>query len=155
MPGWLALIGFLAATLTTGAAGALFRPGTWYRTLEKPRWTPPDIAFPIAWTLLYILMAIAAWQVALTASVWTAPALALWCWQLVLNALWSPVFFGLRRVATGLVVILALWVAVALTMLAFFAVTPRAGWLMLPYLVWVSYAAALNFAIRQRNPEPV
>lgn len=151
-PIWIALFGYLAATLTAAATGALFQPGVWYRTLSKPAWTPPDALFPIAWTILYLCMAIAAWWVGMSNSIWTLPALALWAWQLVLNALWSPVFFGLRRIGTALAVISFLWIAVAATLWLFFQVSLLAGWLMVPYLVWITYAAALNLSIRLRNP---
>jgi translocator protein len=154
---WIALAGFLAVVAAAGGAGTLFRPGAWYRTLAKPGWTPPDWMFPVAWTLLYLLIAVAAWWVAYAPSAWAVPALALWACQLVLNALWTPVFFGLRRPGAAMVLIALLWVAVALTTAAFWRVEPLAGWLMLPYLAWLSYAAALNLAIWRlnRGPTPV
>jgi tryptophan-rich sensory protein len=150
---WLTLAGFLAATFGAGATGALFQPGEWYRRLSKPGWTPPDWLFPIAWTLLYIGMAAAAWRVAGSAHPLVFLALGLWSWQIVMNALWSPVFFGLRRLGAAFVVIGFLWLAVVLTTAVFLAVDPVAGWLMVPYVVWVSYAAALNLAIWRRNPD--
>lgn len=148
---WIALFGFVAAVMSAGATGALFKPGAWYRTLSKPVWTPPDWLFPIAWSVLYICMSVAVWWVAMSDSVWSLPAVALWCWQVVLNGLWSPVFFGLRRIGAAVVVIAGLWIAVALTTLVFFRVSPLAGWLMAPYLFWVSYAGALNVAVWRRN----
>jgi tryptophan-rich sensory protein len=151
---WITLAGFLAATLGAGATGVLFPPGAWYRTLRKPAWTPPDRLFPIAWTALYLAMAFAAWRVALSPSPWAAPGLALWSWQIVMNALWSPVFFGLRRPGAALVVLAALWTAVVLTTVLFRAADPVAGLLMTPYVLWVSYAGALNFWIWRANPEP-
>jgi benzodiazapine receptor len=151
---WLTLAGFVAATFGAAATGALFQPGGWYRLLAKPAWTPPDWLFPIAWTILYIAMAVAAWRVAYAASPWTLPALAFWSAQIVLNALWSPTFFGLRRIGAALVVIVFLWLAVAATTAAFLAVDDIAGILMIPYLVWVSYAGALNLAIWRLNPRP-
>lgn len=147
----IALFGFFAATASAGATGVLFRPGAWYATLAKPAWTPPDRLFPIAWTLLYLAMTFAVWRVALTASPWALPGVALWGWQIVLNALWSPVFFGLRRPGAGLVVILALWLAVGATTFAFFQASALAGAIMLVYLAWISYAAALNLSILRRN----
>jgi translocator protein len=150
---WLTLAGFLAATFGAGSTGALFSPGEWYRRLAKPGWTPPDWLFPIAWTLLYIAMAVAAWLVTRSGSPLAFLAVALWSWQIVMNALWSPAFFGLRQIGTALVVVLFLWTAVALTTAAFLAIDAVAGYLMLPYLVWVSYASALNFAIWRMNPE--
>jgi tryptophan-rich sensory protein len=152
LPTWITLAGFLAATATAGAMGAVFKPGQWYRTLRKPGWTPPDWAFPLAWTLLYIAMGVAAWWVALSPSPLALPGLALWAWQIVVNAVWSPVVFGGRRLGAGVVVILVLWIAVALTTRTFWQVSALSGWLMAPYLAWVSYAAALNVAICWMNP---
>lgn len=145
------LLGFLAATCAAGMGGVMFRPGAWYRTLAKPAWTPPDRLFPVAWTLLYVAMAVAAWRVSLAPSVWVQPALALWACQLVLNALWSPVVFGVRRLGAGLAVIGVLWVVLAVTTALFVWISVFAGALMLPYLLWVSYAAALNLALWRRN----
>lgn len=150
-PTWATLAGFLAACFGAGITGALFKPGGWYRALSKPMWTPPDWLFPIAWMLLYISMAVAAWWVSLSPSVWAIPALALWSWQIVMNALWSPVFFGLRQLGMAFVVILVFWTAVAATTAAFWFVAPFAGALMTPYLVWVTYAAALNLSLWRRN----
>jgi translocator protein len=150
---WLTLAGFLAAAFGAASTGTLFSPGAWYRTLSKPSWTPPDWLFPIAWTLLYLAMSIAAWRVAYAGDAWVLPALALWSWQIVMNALWSPVFFGLRRLGAALVVISFLWLAVALTTAVFLYVDAVAGYLMVPYLVWVSYAGALNAALWRANPE--
>ncbi len=150
-PTWATLAGFLAASFAAASTGAIFQPGAWYRTLAKPSWTPPDWLFPLAWTILYIAMSVAAWRVALEPSVWAMPALAAWSWQIVLNALWSPVFFGVRRIGAALVVIAFLWLAVATTTFAFWQVEGLAGLLMLPYLAWASYAGALNFAIWRMN----
>lgn len=151
---WLTPLVLAAAVATAAATGSLFRPGAWYAGLRKPGWTPPNRLFPVAWTLLYIAMAWAAWTVAASGSPLAVAALALWCWQLVLNAVWSPVFFGLHRIGAGLVVILFLLGAVALTTWAFFEVSTLAGLLLLPYLGWVGYASALNVAIWRLNPEP-
>ena len=97
-------------------------------------------------------MALAAWLVARSGSPLAIGALALWCWQLVLNAVWSPVFFGLHRTGAAAVVIGVLWLALAATTWAFFQVVAVAGLLLVPYLAWVSYAAALNIAVWRMNP---
>ena len=152
LPAWLTPAALLAAVASAAAPGVLFAPGPWYRTLRKPGWTPPDWLFPIAWTVLYGMMALAAWLVTLGASPLAFAALALWGWQLVLNAVWTPVFFGLHRIGAAFAVILALWVAVALTTWVFFQIATVPGLLLVPYLVWVSYAAALNLAIWLMNP---
>ncbi len=148
-----ALAGFLAAVMAAAVPGALFKPGAWYRTLRKPSWTPPDFLFPIAWTVLYALMAIAAWLVARSGQPLAAAGLGFWCCQLALNTLWSPVVFGLRRLGAGAVVIGLLWIAIALTTWLFWQSSPVAGWMMLPYLAWATYAGALNLALWRANPQ--
>ncbi len=149
---WATLAGFLAATFAAAATGMLFRTGAWYRTLRKPVWTPPDWLFPIAWTLLYLMMAVAAWRVASSPAELASVGLAFWSCQLVLNALWSPTVFGLHRLGAGALVILMLWIAIAVTVVVFWQVDRVAGALMLPYLVWVSYAGALNLTLWRMNP---
>lgn len=150
---WITLVGFLAATFGAATTGAVFQPGAWYRSLSKPGWTPPDWLFPIAWTLLYIAMATAAWRVAYTPDPLAIPGLALWSWQIVMNALWSPIFFGLHRLGAAMLVLVFLWLAVVLTTVVFWMVDPVAGLLLAPYVVWVSYAGALNFSLWRRNPD--
>lgn len=140
---------YLAACGAAAATGAMFQPGQWYRDLDKPRWTPPDWLFPLAWTVLYFAMSIAAARVAQLPD--TGQALALWSVQIALNTLWTPVFFGLRRMGAGVAIISLLWLAVAATMWAFFQVDAVAGLLMVPYLVWVTVAAALNRSVWVRN----
>lgn len=121
---------------------------TWYGGLAKPAWTPPDWVFGPVWTLLYAMMAVAAWLVWRRAG-WDGAraALVLYFVQLGLNFLWSPLFFGLRSPGLGLVDIAALVCVLAATVIAFLRVDRLAGWLMAPYLAWVGYAAALNAAI--------
>ena len=141
---------FLASCVAAGTTGAAFKPGDWYAALQKPVWTPPDWAFPVVWTTLYLLMSYSAMRVALLPG--AGVALALWGLQLALNTLWTPIFFGLRRMREGFLVILALWAAVAGTVWSFGQVDGLAGVLMLPYLLWVSIAAALNFSVWRMNP---
>ena len=141
---------FLASCVAAGTTGAAFKPGDWYAALQKPVWTPPDWAFPVVWTTLYLLMSYSAMRVALLPG--AGMALALWGLQLALNTLWTPIFFGLRRMREGFLVILALWAAVAGTVWSFGQVDGLAGALMLPYLLWVSIAAALNFSVWRMNP---
>jgi benzodiazapine receptor len=144
---------FLAACLAAGATGAMFKPGDWYRSLNKPDWTPPDWLFPLAWTTLYLCMSISAARVAGLAGTDPAvgPALAFWGLQIALNTLWTPIFFGLHRMGAGLVVLVLLWLAVAATLVAFWRVDLIAGLLFLPYLAWVSVAGALNFTVWRLN----
>ena len=150
---WLLFTIFLAACAGAGATGSLFPPDDWYRKeLVRPSWTPPDWLFPVAWTTLYLLMAAAPAIAAKEPG--SQYALALWSVQIALNGLWSPVFFGLKRVRAAMGVVIALWLSVAATMVALFMLNPLAGALFLPYLVWVSVAGALNFSILRLNAAP-
>ena len=149
----LTLVGFLVATFCAPALGAFSRPGAWYLALNKPSWNPPAWSFGPAWTLLYTLMAVAAFLV------WKRGGfaaqrvpLALYGLQLGLNAAWTPIVFGAHALGLGLLTIGALWIAILLTLLIFRRIRPLAGALMLPYLLWVSFATALNFALWRMNP---
>ncbi len=144
---------YLGACGAAAATGALFSPGDWYKTLNKPGWTPPDWVFPVAWTALYLCMSLAAMKVALSDHPGRAQALGFWTIQVTLNALWSPVFFGLRRMRAALIVVALLWVAVAVTLVAFARIDTIAGILFLPYIVWVTIATALNASVLRRNPD--
>ncbi|MEM9755771.1 MAG: TspO/MBR family protein [Pseudomonadota bacterium] len=148
---WLIFLPFMAASLAAAATGALFPPGTWYDNLSKPPWTPPPWAFPVMWTALYIASSIAATRVA--GQPGNGAALAFWSMQIAFNALWSPVFFGLRHFRASLGAMVGLWIAVAATMVAFFQLDTVAGWLFVPYLAWVTTAAALNISVVRRNPD--
>lgn len=145
---------FLAACGAAAATGAMFSPGEWYKGLSKPRWTPPDWLFPVAWTVLYLSMAVAAARIAGMAgeNPMVGIALAFWALQIALNTLWTPVFFGLNRMRAGLIIISMLWVAVAATMVAFWQIDQIAGLLFAPYLLWVTIATALNLSVYRRNP---
>ncbi|MEL6583018.1 MAG: TspO/MBR family protein [Pseudomonadota bacterium] len=149
---WLVLAGFGVAAMAAAATGAMFPPGDWYRALNKPPWTPPDWAFPVVWMVLYIAMIVAAWRVALSGSALVPLGIAIWSAQMVLNSLWSPVFFGLQKIGAGLAVLVLLWLAVALTMVTFATIDPLSGLLFAPYLLWVSIAGALNLSVLRRNP---
>lgn len=146
---------FFAACFGAGATGALFPPGSWYRSLNKPAWTPPDWVFPTVWTTLYVLMAWSATRVsgAVDGSFAARVGLAFWALQIALNALWTPVFFGLRRLRGGLVVLVPLWLSVAGAMVAFWMVDWLSGLMFVPYLIWVSVAGALNLSVWRLNPE--
>lgn len=148
---WSLLIIFLGACCTAAATGSMFPPGSWYESLKKPAWNPPKWAFPVVWTVLYIVIAVAASRVA--GAPGSAMAMAFWALQIALNTLWTPVFFGLHRIKAGMVVIAALWVAVLGATINTFLVEPFAGWLMVPYLVWVTVAASLNAAVWWLNPD--
>jgi tryptophan-rich sensory protein len=129
---------------------------TWYAGLIKPSWTPPDWVFGPVWSALYVMMAVAAWLV------WRRGGLAaarlpvtLFMIQLALNVAWSILFFGLRLPGMAFAEIVILWSAILVTSIAFRQLSRAAGYLLLPYLFWVSFAAALNFAIWQMNSESI
>lgn len=150
---WIALFIFLAASGAAATTGSMFQPGVWYDELDKPVWTPPNWLFPIAWTLLYIAISVAAARVVAIGD--SGREIGFWALQIALNTLWTPIFFGKRNLRAAFVVIVALWLAVGATMLAFFRVDGLAGWLFVPYLIWVSYAGALNLSLWKRNPNEV
>ncbi len=138
--------------LAAGFIGSRFMPGDWYLSLAKPSWTPPGWIFGPVWTLLYILMGISAWLVWKEAGIWSAKLpLALFIMQLVLNALWSWLFFGLNKPGLALIDIVVLWTGILAVMLLFWQIRPLAGALFAPYLAWVTFAAALNLAIWLMN----
>lgn len=147
---WPLFFIFLAACGAAAATGAMFNPDVWYRDLKKPVWTPPDWLFPVAWTTLYLCMAYSAMRVALLPD--NAHAMAFWALQIALNTLWTPVFFGLHRIRSGMVVMVFLWLAVAATTFAFFQMDTVAGVVIFPYLIWVTIAGALNFSVMRLNP---
>ena len=152
-PGLISLFVFIALVAAAAFTGSYFRPGPWYDRLTKPSWNPPRWLFPIAWTILYAMIAAAGWMVwrAAGPGEWLTP-ISLWLLQLALNAAWSPAFFGLKRPGVALVVVSGMWVTIVATIVAFFEVSAGAAWLMVPYLIWVSYAAVLNAWIWRKNP---
>ena len=152
----LTIAGVVGACVVLGAAGGLITAPqiqTWYPTLEKPGFTPPNWVFGPVWTLLYALQGVAAWLI------WRAGldrrivrlALGLFTTQFVLNIAWSPAFFGLESPILGLVVIVPLWFAIVATTTAFSRADRRAAALLVPYLAWVTFATALNYAIWNLN----
>ncbi|MDE2514510.1 MAG: tryptophan-rich sensory protein [Rhodospirillales bacterium] len=145
--GWAALIGFVGLCQLVGLTAASLMPAAlrqWYPSLHAPPFTPPPWVFAPAWTLLYLLIGIAGWLVWRRHSAAAAAALRRWGWQLGLNALWTPAFFGLHNPALGLAVMAALLVAILITIRAFAPISRAAAGLMLPYLAWVCFAAYLN-----------
>lgn len=140
---------FLAASAAAAATGMIFKPGDWYAGLDKPDWTPPNWAFPVVWTVLYVTGAWAAARVALQPA--AGQALAFWALQIALNTLWTPVFFGARRMGLGMAVIAALWLTLLAMLVAFWRLDLLAGLLVLPYLAWVSLAAGLNWRVWRDN----
>lgn len=153
---WPALVAILFLCYGTAAAGAAFTAAgleSWYGTLKKPSWNPPNAVFGPVWTVLYTMMAVAAWLV------WkrrdrpqARQGLWLFAVQLMLNLGWSIVFFTIRSPASAFFEILALWTAILATTVLFWRTRPAAAILMLPYLLWVTFAAALNGTIASLNP---
>lgn len=148
---WTLFLLFLLACAGAAATGVLFQPGKWYDALEKPAFTPPNWMFPVVWTTLYILIALAAARVAPEDG--SGLAMAFFAVQLAFNAIWTPIFFGLHKMKTGLVIIGILWLAVAGTLWQFWQIDVIAGLIFIPYLAWVSVAFALNASVWRLNPD--
>jgi translocator protein len=150
---WLGLIFWLGLCFAAAWAGSFFQPGEWYEHLVKPALTPPGWVFGPVWTLLYAMMGVAAWLV------WqrrgftgAARALGLFLLQLGFNALWSYLFFGLKNPGLAFLNIVALWLVILGTLIAFYRHYRPAGLLLLPYLLWVSFAVYLNLEFWRLNP---
>ena len=146
---WLDFLVFLFACMAAGLTGSLFPPGKWYSELNKPVWTPPNWVFPVAWPILYLLMSYSGATLANLES--AGSALALWALQISLNTLWTPVFFGLKNLKLGLIIIFLLLVSVAICTYVFWIYAWISGLLFLPYLAWVVFSAALNAAVFKLN----
>ena len=141
---------FLALVALTAAFGAQFEPGPWYEGLRKPPLNPPNWVFGPVWSVLYLAIAVAAWLV-WRARPGSAQPLALWGSQLVLNAVWSLLFFGLQLPSLALVEIVILLGVLLATFVSFFRVRALAGVLFLPYAAWVSFATYLNAGLWYLN----
>jgi benzodiazapine receptor len=149
----VALVIFLAVTFVAPALGAFSPPGEWYASLNKPSWNPPSWIFGPVWTALYTMMAVAAWLVWRRGG-WTTQgrALSLYLVQLVLNAAWTPIFFGLKMPGLAFAEILLLFTAIIATALAFRRASTVAAMLLAPYATWVGFASFLNFTLLRLNP---
>ncbi len=147
---WLVFFGLVFAA---ALSGAVFKPGPWYDGLAKPSWNPPDWAFPVVWSILYIMIAVAG------VLVWRAEgwgtAMAFWAAQLVLNALWSALFFGARRMDWAFYEVVLLWLSIIGFIVTAWPVSATAALLFVPYLAWVTTAAALNRTVWRMNPGAV
>ncbi len=148
----LALSGWILICFAAAALGGLFPPDDWYAELRKPEWNPPAWIFGPVWTALYLMMAVAAWLVWREGG-WARRCrpLLIFLVQLGLNAAWSPLFFGWHRPGLAFVDIVLLWLAIIATLIAFRPVNRTAAWLLVPYLVWVTFAAVLNFRLWRLN----
>lgn len=146
---WLA-VSFIAAAIGSAAS---IQADSFYTLLLRPSWAPPPDIFGPVWTALYALMGVAAWLVWRVGGFAAArTALSLFLAQLAVNALWSWLFFGWHRGALAFADIVLLWVLVVATLIAFWRIRPLAGALLIPYLLWVSFASALNYSVWQLNP---
>ncbi len=152
----VALAAFTALTFSAAGIGAVFTARsvrTWYPALRKPPGNPPAYCFGPVWTFLYLLITFSAWNVWRVADGWegATAAIVIFLVQLALNAAWSVLFFGLRSPGRALIEIAFLWIAIVATMIAFWRISALSGELLIPYLLWVSYAAYLNAGIWKLN----
>ena len=154
MRGVLTWLGWVLLTGVAAAAGAVASRSAagFYATLDRPAWAPPAWLFGPAWTVLYLMMATAAWIVGRVDVTGRGPAIGLYLAQLAANAVWTWIFFVLRRGSWAFGEVLVLLTLVAVTLAAFWRVRPLAGLLLVPYLLWVSYATALTWSVWRRNP---
>ena len=150
---WPLLLVFVVACELVGASGSFFTvraiPG-WYAALKKPSFNPPNWIFGPVWTVLYALQGAAAYFVFQANG--TGVALSVFVGQLILNAAWTPIFFGAKRFGAAFAEIVVLFLLIIMAMVLFFGISVLAGWLMVPYLLWVAFAATLNYRIWRLNP---
>jgi tryptophan-rich sensory protein len=151
MSGFMTFLPFLAAVVAVALSGAVFMPGAWYKTLDKPVWTPPDWLFAPAWTALYGMIAAAGWLVWQQAGAMNL-VMGVWIANLVLNAAWSWLMFGRHRIDLALLDALGMLATIAMFISLAQSISTLAAALFVPYLLWVAFATALNYAIYQRNP---
>ncbi|GAB4193026.1 MAG: tryptophan-rich sensory protein [Calditrichia bacterium] len=148
----LAPVIWIIISLSAGFIGSQFSPDHWYEALNKPTWNPPNYIFGPVWTMLYILMGISAWLVWRKYKLSGASiAFVFFFFQLILNTLWSYLFFGLHRPDLAFMEIIVLWIAILVTLISFYKLHKTAALLLLPYLGWVTFAAVLNFTLWQLN----
>lgn len=144
----ISFLGFILACAAAAAPGLILRPGDWYRNLAKPSWCPPAWLFGPVWLVLYVSIAVAGWLIWLRAGAeGAALALVVYALQLVLNGLWSTVFFGLRRPDFAFIEIMGLWISILATIAIFYPLDKLAAYILIPYSVWVTFAALLNLRI--------
>ena len=147
---WAALAGFVVLVVGGGAGiGMATGPGEWYASLTRPAFAPPNWVFGPVWTALYVLIAVAGWRVWQQGS--NRRLVKLWWTLIILNFVWSPVFFGLHRIDWALLVILLLWATIATFIGIARRRDPVSAWLFVPYAAWVGFAAVLNAAFLVLN----
>lgn len=157
MKNWLRLLISITIPLVVGSSASFFTVtglGSWYSSIQKPSWNPPNWVFGPVWTTLYIMMGIAFYLVwkSDVPKLKKANAIMLWVVQLVFNFLWSLIFFNLHQIGWAMADIVVLWFFIFLTIVAFSKINKLAAWLMVPYISWVTFAAILNYTIWQLNP---
>ncbi|KHK64827.1 CrtK [Pseudomonas fluorescens] len=140
---------FLLACCAAASTGVIFKPGPWYESLVKPSFTPPNWLFPVAWSVIYLLLAWAGYRLSLIPG--SQLALSLWAAQIALNTLWTPVFFAAHHMIAGMVIIALLWLVVAAMVVLALRLDVITGLILFPYLAWLCVAAALNFSILRNN----
>jgi translocator protein len=145
-----ALLMFMVITVVAAGTGSKYMPGPWYLELRKPTWTPPSWAFPVVWSILYVLIAVAGWRVWVAAGL--CAAIVVWVVQLVFNAAWSWIMFGRKNIRLALFDAIAMWITIATFMVLAWPIDQAAVWMFAPYLLWVSIATVLNATILQMNP---
>ena len=151
LTGTLSLLPFVAVCFCAALSGAFFRPGDWYDGLAKPSWRPPNWLFPPAWSVLYVCIAVSGWLVWRTGSPGVDFALGVYGAQLLLNAGWSAVFFGLRRPDWAFGELALLWLSIVATIAVFAPISTAAAALLAPYLAWVTFAGVLNLSMWRLN----
>ena len=151
MSDYVPLAIFFLLTAAAAITGGRFMPGPWYQTLRKPSWTPPNWAFPVVWTILYIMIAIAGWKAYQAQGL--GILVAVWIAQLVFNAAWSYIMFGRKQIRLALVDAGGMWLSIALFIALAWTVSPLAALLFAPYLLWASIAFLLNQRILALNPQ--
>lgn len=150
---WIAVAVFAGLNFLAASSGGIFKPGAWYAGLNKPSWTPPNLAFPIVWSLLFALNAWAGWMIWEAVGMSRPDVLALYVGSLALNSVWSWLFFGRKRMDQALIDVVLLWLSLAAVIAVFWSIRPAAALPVIPYLVWVTIAALLNLRMIQLNPE--
>lgn len=149
---WLLLIAFIVVCELVGVSGSFFTVRaipTWYAHLKKPAFNPPNWIFGPVWTILYALQGVAAYLIFQASGI--GFAIGIFVIQLLLNALWTPLFFGAKRLGAALVELIALFIFIIATIVSFSGISTGAAWLLVPYALWVTFAMALNYKIWQLN----
>jgi tryptophan-rich sensory protein len=149
---WFKLIISIVICQLTGAIGAIFTAesvGSWYLTLNKPGLNPPSWVFAPVWTTLYVLMGVALFII------WkkhqTGYAIHIFIFQLILNSLWSFLFFGVRNIQLAFIEIILLWLSILITIILFYRISRPAAYLLIPYILWVTFASYLNYELMRLN----